>query len=209
MKIGIIGAGNIGATAAKLFISAGHEIAIANSRGAETLRDLIENLGAKATAVSIEEAAEFGEIVFISIPFGKYETLPSNAFHGKIVIDTGNYYPNRDGNFAEIDNGKITSSELVAAHLRGARYVKGFNTIYFVHLSEQGDVNLPLEKRRAIFIAGDDSAAKETAAKLIEEIGFAAVDTGFLKEGGTSQQPGTKIYNLDLSQKTALELLGA
>jgi 8-hydroxy-5-deazaflavin:NADPH oxidoreductase len=208
MKIGIIGAGNIGAAAAKLFIKAGHEIAIANSRSAETLQELVKNLGAKATAVSIEEAANFGEIVLIAIPFGKYETLPSNTFHGEIVIDAGNYYPNRDGNFAEIDSGATTSSELVAAHLHGARYVKGFNTIYFVHLAEQGDVNLPLEKRRAIFIAGDDSVAKETVAKLIEEIGFAAVDTGFLKEGGKLQQPGTKIYNLDLSQKTALEILG-
>jgi 8-hydroxy-5-deazaflavin:NADPH oxidoreductase len=172
------------------------------------LRDLGKNLGANATAVSIEAAANFGEIVLIAIPFGNYETLPSNAFHGKVVIDAGNYYPNRGGNFAEIDNGTITSSELVSAHLRGARYVKGFNSIYFVHLAEQGDVNFPLEKRRAIFIAGDDSEAKETVAKLIEEIGFAAVDTGFLKEGSKSQQPGTKIYKLDLSQKTALELLG-
>lgn len=208
MKIGIIGAGNIGATAAKLFINAGHEIAVANSRGAETLQDLVNDLGANAQAVSIEEAAEFGEIVLIAIPFGKYETLPREAFRGKIVIDAGNYYPQRDGSFAEIDSGKTTSSELAAAHLHGARYVKGFNTIYFVHLSEQGDTNLPLEKRRAIFIAGDDSAAKEKVAELIEEIGFAAVDTGFLREGGLSQQPGTKIYNLDLSQKTALELLG-
>jgi 8-hydroxy-5-deazaflavin:NADPH oxidoreductase len=208
MKIGIIGAGNIGATAAKLFIKVGHKVAISNSRGGETLQDLVKDLGANASAVSIEEAAKFGEIILIAIPFGKYETLPREVFHGKIVIDAGNYYPNRDGNFAEIDRGATTSSELVAAHLRGARYVKGFNTIYFVHLAEQGDVNFPLEKRRAIFIAGDDSAAKETVAKLIEEIGFAAVDTGFLKEGGKSQQPGTKIYNLDLSQKTALELLG-
>jgi predicted dinucleotide-binding enzyme len=208
MKIGIIGAGNIGATAARLFIKAGHEIAIANSRGAETLADLVADLGENAQAASIEEAARFGEIVLIAIPFGKYETLPVNAFRGKVVVDAGNYYPQRDGSFADLNDGKTTSSELVAAHLRGARYVKGFNTIYFAHLAEQGNVSLPLEKRRAIFIAGDDSAAKEKIARLIEEIGFAAVDTGFLREGGKSQQPGTKIYNLDLTQKTALELLG-
>lgn len=208
MKIGIIGAGNIGATAAKLFINAGHEIAIANSRGAETLEDLVKDLGVNAHAVSIEEAAKFGEIVLIAIPFGKSETLPREVFHGKIVIDAGNYYPSRDGQFAEIDNSTTTSSELMANHLHGSRLVKGFNTIYFVHLAEQGNTNLPLEKRRAIFIAGDDSKAKETVAKLIEEIGFAAVDTGFLKEGGMSQQPGTKVYNLDLSQKTAVEVLG-
>lgn len=208
MKIGIIGAGNIGASAAKLFIDAGHKIAIANSRGAETLQNLIENLGANARGATIEEAAEFGEIVLIAIPFGKYKMLPEKAFRGKIVIDAGNYYPQRDGQVAAIDNGKTTSSELVAAHLHGARYVKGFNTIYFAHLAEQGDTSLPLEKRRAIFIAGDDSQAKEVVAKLIEEIGFAAVDTGFLVTGGQSQQPGTKIYNLDLTQLTAIELLG-
>lgn len=207
MRIGIIGAGNIGATAARLFINAGHEIAIANSRGAETLQDLVQDLGKNARAVSIEEATNFGEIVFIAIPFSKYETLPSDAFRGKVVIDAGNYYPNRDGQFAEIDEGKTTSGELVANHLKEARYVKGFNTIYFVHLAEQGDTNLPLEKRRAIFIAGDDSEAKEVAARLIESIGFATVDTGFLREGGRLQQPGTKIYNLNLTQKTALELL--
>lgn len=168
---------------------------------------MIENLGANARAATIEEAAAFGEIILIAIPFGKYETLPATAFHGKIVIDAGNYYPQRDGQFAEIDAGKTTSSELAAKHLHGARYVKGFNTIYFAHLAEQGNSDLPLEKRRAIFIAGDDSAAKEIVAKLIAEIGFAAVDTGFLHEGGKSQQPSTKIYNLDLTQKTALELL--
>ncbi len=209
MKIGIIGAGNIGANAAKLFIKAGHEIAIANSRGAETLKDLVTELGENAQAVSIEDAAKFGEIVFISIPFGKYKTLPALAFDGKIVIDSNNYYPMRDGNFPELDDNKTTSSEMLAEHLRGARIIKGFNTIWFEHLKTQGNTNLPVEERRAIFIAGDDAEAKKKVAQLIEEIGFAAVDTGDLRDGGATQQPDTAIYNRNLTQNEAQAILGS
>jgi len=209
MKIGIIGAGNIGANAAKLFIKAGHQIAVANSRGAETLKDLVAELGENAQAVSIEEAAQFGEIVFISIPFGKYKTLPADAFDGKIVIDSNNYYPDRDGSFAELDENKTTSSEMLAEHLRGVRIVKGFNTIWFEHLKTQGDVSLPIEERRAIFIAGDDAEEKKTVARLIEEIGFAAVDTGDLRDGGATQQPDTAIYNRNLTASEAQAILGS
>ncbi len=209
MKIGIVGAGNIGANAAKLIIKAGHQIAIANSRGAETLIDLVAELGENAQAVSIEEAAKFGEIVFISIPFGKYMTLPADAFDGKIVVDSNNYYPDRDGNFAELDDNKTTSSEMLAKHLRGARIVKGFNTIWFEHLRTQGDLNLSKEERRAIFIAGDDAEAKKTVARLIEEIGFAAVDTGNLRDGGATQEPETAIYNRNLTAGEAQAILGS
>ncbi len=209
MKIGIIGAGNIGANAAKLFVNAGHEITVANSRGAETLQDLIAELGENAQAVSIEEAAKFGEIIFVSIPFGKYETLPADAFDGKIVIDSNNYYPDRDGSFAELDDNKTTSSEMLAEHLRGAKIVKGFNTIWFEHLKTQGDVNLPIEERRAIFIAGDDAEAKKIVARLIEKIGFAAIDTGDLRDGGATQQPETAIYNRNLTASEAQAILGS
>ncbi|HLM61311.1 MAG TPA: NAD(P)-binding domain-containing protein [Pyrinomonadaceae bacterium] len=209
MKIGIIGAGNIGANAAKLFVKAGHEIAVANSRGAATLTDLVAELGENARALSIEEAANFGEIVFVSIPFGKYKTLPADAFTGKIVIDSNNYYPDRDGNFKELDEIKTTSSEMLAEHLRGARVVKAFNTIWFEHLKTQGDVNLPIEERRAIFIAGDDAEAKKTVAGLIEEIGFAAVDTGDLRDGGAAQQPESAIYNRNLTGREAQAFLGS
>jgi predicted dinucleotide-binding enzyme len=209
MKIGIIGAGNIGANVAKLFIKAGHEIAIANSRGAETLRDLVAEFGENTQAVSIEEAAKFGEIVFVSIPFGKYKTLPADAFDGKIVIDSNNYYPDRDGNFPELDDNKTTSSEMLAEHLKGARVVKGFNTIWFEHLKTQGDLSLPVEERRAIFIAGNDAEAKQKVAQLIEEIGFAAVDTGDLRYGGATQQPETAIYNRNLTAHEAEAVLGS
>ena len=207
MKIGIIGSGNIGATAARLFLRAGHEVALSNSRGGQGLEDLVGELGDKAHATTIEDAARFGEVVMIAIPFGKFSALPAHAFDGKVVIDAGNYYPERDGKFPELDNDESTSSELMASHLKGARLVKGFNTIYFKHLATLGDTSRPLEERRAIFIAGDDSKAKEIVARLIEEIGFAAVDTGFLHEGGRSQQPGTALYNKEVTAKEAAALL--
>ena len=209
MKIGIIGAGHIGGNAARLFARAGHEIAVANSRGAETLQDFVAELGDRAQSASIEEAARFGEVVFVSIPFGRYATLPAEAFAGKIVIDSNNYYPERDGNFAELDADKTTSSEMLAAHLKGARVVKAFNTIWFEHLKTQGDKNLPADERRAIFIAGDDADAKKTVAGLIEDIGFAAVDTGGLADGGLSQQPSSAIYNRNLTAREAQAFLGS
>jgi predicted dinucleotide-binding enzyme len=209
MKIGIIGAGNIGANAAKLLIEAGHEIAIANSRGAETLSDLVAELGAGARAASAEEAADFGEVVLISIPFGKYKDLPAEALRGKIVIDSNNYYPERDGNFPELDEDKTSSSEMLAEFLEGARVVKGFNTIWFEHLKTQGDKALPAEERRAIFIAGNDAEAKQVVAKLIEDIGFGAVDTGDLIDGGLAQQPGSAIYNRNLTAGEAHAILSS
>lgn len=207
MKIGIVGSGNIGANAARLFVRTGHEVALSNSRGGEGLEKLVAELGNKAKATTIEQAAHFGELVLIAIPFGKFKTLPEDSFKGKVVIDAGNYYPERDGKFAELDSDQTTSSELMSAHLKEARLVKAFNTIYFKHLATQGNPSLPLEDRRAIFIAGDDSGAKEIVAKLIEELGFAAVDTGFLHEGGRSQQPGTAIYNKDVTAREAAALV--
>jgi len=203
MKIGIIGSGNIGATAARLFVRAGHEVALSNSRGGQGLEALVAEFGGKAQATTIEAAANFGEVILVAIPFGKLSTLPTGVFKGKVVIDAGNYYPERDGRFAELDRDETTSSELLASHLKEPRLVKGFNTIYFKHLATQGDSSKPLDERRAIFIAGDDSGAKEIVARLIEEIGFAAVDTGFLHEGGRSQQPGSAVYNKELTAREA------
>jgi 8-hydroxy-5-deazaflavin:NADPH oxidoreductase len=209
MKIGIIGSGNIGATAARLFARAGHEVAVSNSRRGAGLETLVAELGGRARATGIEEAARFGEVVLVAVPFGRYESLPAEAFGGKIVIDAGNYYPQRDGSFAQLDGGETTSSELVASHLKGARLVKGFNTIWSEHLKQQGDTSLPLEERRAIFIAGDDEEAKRAVARLVEEIGFAAVDTGPLGEGGRRQQVGTPVYNRELNAREAAQVLSA
>lgn len=207
MKIGFIGAGHIGANAAKLFAEAGHEIVISNSRGPETLEELAAELGENVRAVTSREAAEFGEVVFISIPFARYRDIPAEDLNGKLVIDSNNYYPDRDGHYPDLDDGKTTSSELLAGHLKGARVVKAFNTIWFEHLKAQGDTALPPEERRAIFIAGDDERAKETVAKLIDEIGFAAVDTGTLANGGRRQQPGSAVYNKILKPEEAENIL--
>jgi len=207
MKIGIIGAGHIGSTAARLFVDAGHEVAISNSRGPQTLDTLVEQLGDNATAVTVEQARDFGDVVFISIPFAKYTELPVEGWEDKIVIDSNNYYHGRDGNYDVLDDGSTTSSEMLLLHLPGARLVKGFNTIWFEHLKTQGNKDLPLEERRAIFIAGDDTEAKAIVAKLIAEIGFEAVDTGFLREGGNLQQPGSDVYNKELNAAQAATIL--
>ncbi len=208
MKIGIVGAGNIGANAAKLFVKAGHLVAISNSRGGDSLNELLEELGDNAESASVEAAIDFGDVILISIPLGKYTTLPTNRFSDKVVIDSNNYYSDRDGIISELESDSTTSSEMLADHLPGARIVKGFNTIWFEHLKTKGNTDLPLDERRAIFIAGDDSEAKAVVSKLIEDIGFAAVDTGFLAEGGRSQQPGSDIYNKDVTAQEAADLIG-
>jgi predicted dinucleotide-binding enzyme len=198
MKIGIIGAGHIGGTTARLFVGAGHEVAISNSRGAETLRDLVAELGPNARAATPEEAARFGDAVLLAIPFKDYTTLPVEELRGKVVIDAMNYYPNRDGQYAQLDSRELASSELVAAHLAGARVVKAFNTIWFEHLKTKGNKSAPIDQRRAIFVSGDDAEAKGVVTKLIEEIGFGAYDMGSL-HGSREQQPDTAVYNRDVT----------
>jgi predicted dinucleotide-binding enzyme len=198
MNIGIIGAGNIGGTAARLFLDAGHNVAISNSRGPGTLRDLVANLGARARAVTTAEAARFGEIALIAIPLKDYTSLPAGDLRGKIVIDAMNYYPGRDGQYPRLDSGETTSSEMLAAHLPDARIVKAFNTIWSEHLKAKGNKSAPIDQRRAIFVSGDDAEAKEIVSKLIEEIGFGPYDLGSLHDSH-NQQPDTAVYNRDVT----------
>jgi 8-hydroxy-5-deazaflavin:NADPH oxidoreductase len=206
MKIGIIGAGNIGATVARLFTRAGHEVAISNSRGPETLKDLVTELGDKAHAATIEDAARFADVVLLAIPWRTPEGLPpAETLKGKIVIDAMNPYTEKGEPFDLGD--ATTSSEETLKRLPGTRLVKAFNTIYFKHLQEQGRTDVPVEERRAIFLAGGDEEAKQVVARLIEEIGFAPVDTGSLKEGGRRQQPNSEIYNRTITGREAKELL--
>ena len=202
MRIGVIGSGRIGTAVARQFVRAGHEVAIANSRGPESLGGLVAELGSAARAASVEEAAQFGELVVVAIPLGRIDELPPQPFAGKIVIDANNYYPERDGEIAELDRGETTSSELLARHLGRARVVKAFNTMNFRPLGSDGRPSAPRAERLALFVAGDDADAKRRVMELIEEIGFAALDTGSLADGGRRQQPGSPIY-------TTQELTGA
>ncbi len=204
MDIGIIGAGMIGGTAARLFVQVGHRVAISNSRGPASLASLIAELGSKARAATGEETASFGDVVLLAIPFGKYKMLPGKHIGGKVVVDAMNYYSQRDG---RIEFGDLTSSELVARHLARARLVKAFNTMYFKTLATQGRVDTPLEDRLALFVAGDDTEAKAVVSRLIGEIGFAPVDTGSLHDGGHLQQPGSPIYNRPMTAREAQDVL--
>ncbi|GAC1324518.1 MAG: NAD(P)-binding domain-containing protein [Chloroflexota bacterium] len=207
MKIGIIGAGRIGSTSARLFVRAGHEVTLSNSRGPETLERLVQEIGQGAHARSVDDAARWADLVLLAVPFRNREALPApETVRGKIVIDATNPY---DDNFGVMDLGEQTSSEIIAQHLPGARIVKAFNTIYFEHLARQGDTTRPREQRRAIFVAGDDTEAKETVSRLIEEIGFAAIDSGNLRDGGRRQQPGSPVYNQDLTATQAHEALAS
>src|SRR4051794_10964692 len=196
MQIGIIGAGKIGTTLAHLFVDAGHDVAIANSRGPDTLSDLDQQLGDQGGAVTPQEAAESGEIVVVSIPFGHYRDLPADELAGKTVIDTCNYYPDRDGHIAELDNGSTTSSELIQQHLRGAHVVKAFNAMRWDHLREYGHEG-GAGRRYGIPVAGDDPDAKRQVLDLIEQIGYEPVDAGSLADSRTFQ-PGTDVYTADL-----------
>lgn len=207
MKIGVIGSGHIGGTAAGLFIKAGHEVVMASARGPEALQGIVSKLGGKTRAATVDEVAQATDVILVAIPLLAYKTLPEGAFAGKIVIDAMNYYPSRDGRIPELDSGELTSSELVGKYLRGSRVVKAFNTIWSEHLKAQGDTSLPAEKRRVIFLAGDDEEAKRVVARLIEEIGFGPFDTGDLKVGGALQQPGSPIYNKDVTQTQGAELV--
>jgi predicted dinucleotide-binding enzyme len=201
MRIAIIGAGMIGSTTARLFIGAGHEVSISNSRAPESLQDLVKELGPNARAMRVDEAAAWAEVILLAVPWRKPEALPSPGLvAGKIVIDAMNPYREGGGTY---DLGESTSSEETARRLPKARLVKAFNTIYFRHLADSGRADLPLEQRRAIFLAGDDAEAKKAIAELIEQIGFAPVDTGSLRDGGRLQQPESEIYNRPMSAADA------
>jgi predicted dinucleotide-binding enzyme len=203
VNIGVIGSGNIGANAAKLFAAAGHQVAISNSRGPETLRGLVEEIGPGVRAATVEEAAEFGEVVMEAIPFGRYGDLPADKLSGKILVNASNYYPGRDG---EVEHGGLASSELIQRHLPGVRVVKAFNTIYFGRLRDNGRPDAPVEDRETVFVSGDDEEAKGIVSGLIEEIGFAPVDAGTLAES-RRQEPGSPVYNVAMNPNHARETL--
>jgi predicted dinucleotide-binding enzyme len=185
--IGFIGSGNIGSTVAGLATRAGYDVVLSNSRGPETLTDLVRELGEHATAATAQEAATAGDLVVVTIPLKSYRDVPVEPLRGKVVIDTINYYPQRDGHVAELDDESTTTSELVQAHLTGARVVKAFNNIYFDFIRRLSRPKDDAE-RSVLPIAGDDDEAKATVTRFLDDVGFDAYDVGPLAEGWRFQR---------------------
>ncbi len=190
--VGFIGSGHIGGTVARLSVAAGYHVIMSNSRGPETLTGLVDELGPLARAAVGREAAAEGDLVVVTIPLRGYATVPAEPLAGKLVLDTCNYYPQRDGQIAELDSGSLTSSELLRRHLTDAQVVKAFNNIFYRHL-------LALSRppgaadRSYLPIAGDDADAKARATAFLDAIGWGAVDAGRLAESWR-QEPGTPVY---------------
>jgi len=191
MRIGIIGSGRIGGTLARLLTAAEHEIALSHGSDPVALREQIAELGPKARAASSDEVADFGEVVILAIPWQNRQQLPADRLKGKIVVDAMNPY-RPDGGLYDLE--RSTSTEEVAMVLPGSRLVKAFNTLHARDLAVRGQPDRPIEERTALPIAGDDQAAKRVIAVLVEQIGFAPVDSGSLREGGRLQQPGGALY---------------
>jgi len=207
MKIGIIGAGNIGGTLARRFKEAGHEVFIANSRGPASLAGLAKEIGVKA--VTVKEAARSGEVVIVTIPLKNIRDLPKDLFEGVpanvVVVDTGNYYPQqRDGRIDAIENG-TPESRWVSDQL-GRPVVKAFNNIYAEHLLEYGRPH-GAAGRIALPVAGDDKKAKDTVIRLLDEIGFDGEAAGTLDESWR-QQPATPVYATDFDVEGVRKALG-
>ena len=179
--IGIIGSGNIGSNVARAAIAAGHDVVISNSRGPESLADLVAELGPMARAGSTADAAASGDLVLVAIPLGKIGGLDPAPFADKIVIDANNYYPQRDGHIAALDSNESTVTELLQEQLPEARVVKGFNNIGARDIPVDG---LPegTENRRALPIAGNDADAMVQVAQFLDSLGFDAVPIGDLSQ---------------------------
>ena len=202
MRIGIIGSGNIGGTLTRRLSGLGHEVAVANTRGPDSLAGLAAETG--ATAATPEEASAGAGLVGIAVPLRAVPDLPDLA--GKIVVDANNCYPGRDGRIEAIEGG-AASSRWVAGQLAGARVVKAFNTIQWSHLLERGR---PAGEagRIALPVAADDAAAKEIVMELVEALGFDAVDAGDLDDS-RRQEPGTAVYGADLDADRTRAALAA
>ncbi len=203
--IGLIGSGHIGSQLARLAVRNGYDVVLSNSRGPETLNDLVSELGDRARAGTVQEAAEAGDVVVVTIPLQAIGDVPAAPLEGKTVIDTNNYYPQRDGQIAELDDESTTTSELLQRQLPGARVVKAFNNIYASELTSRSTPS-GTPGRRALPITGDDDGAKATVAALIDQFGFDVVDAGPLAEGWRFQRD-TPAYGPDLDADQVREAL--
>jgi len=185
--LGLIGSGHIGSALARLAVAAGHDVVLSNSRGPGTLADLVAELGPQARAATSTEAAQAGDLVVVTVPLKAYRDVPVEPLRGKVVIDTNNYYPERDGRIAELDDESTTTSELLQDHLPESHVVKAFNNISFAHIPRLArPAGSP--DRSVIAIAGDDAGAKQTVTGLLDSLGFDAYDVGPLAEGWRYQR---------------------
>jgi len=185
--LGLIGAGHIGAQVARLAVAQGYDVVLSNSRGPDTLAALVSELGVRARAATPLEAAQAGEIVVVTIPLKNYRSVPVAPLVGKIVIDTNNYYPTRDGQIPELDDESTTTAELLQRHLPKSKVVKAFNHIHAAQLTTDGKP-AGAKDRRGLVIAGDDPVAKITVTRLLDQFGFDTVDAGPLSEGWRIQR---------------------
>ena len=207
MRIGIVGAGMIGSTLAKLWVDAGHEVRL-SSRHPDDLQPLVAGLGERATAGTSADAATFGEVVMLTVPLRAIPDLAVDlapSLVGKVVLDTGNAYEKRDGQ-AAVDAAKHTqgSAGWAAAMFPGARWVKAFNTVYFKTLASEAHRD---GERLGIPLAGDESEAVETAARLVRDAGFDPVIVGGLARG-KEFEPNTPPYNSGMSGRDLRNILG-
>ncbi|WP_341956525.1 NAD(P)-binding domain-containing protein [Microbacterium sp. LWH13-1.2] len=179
--LGIIGAGHIGSQVARVAVANGYDVVIANSRGPETLADLVAELGPRAKAATAAEAAEAGDAVVVTVPLGKIDALPAEQLAGKIVLDTNNYYFERDGHIDALDKGETTTSELLQEQLPTSRIAKAFNHIFAADITTDG-TPAGTEGRRALATAGDDAEAVAFVTRFYDEAGFDTVNIGPLSE---------------------------
>lgn len=178
---GIIGAGKIGSQLARALTARGYQVVIANSRGPETLTELVAELGERARAATVQEAAEAADVAAIAVPLGVIASVPPEPLAGKIVLDANNYYWERDGHIAELDRGEATTSGLVQSHLPGAKVVKAFNHLYAADITTTGSP-AGTANRRALGTASDHPEAIEFVTRLYDELGFDTVSVGPLSE---------------------------
>ena len=190
--LGFIGSGQLGGAIARLAVAAGHQVVLSNSRGPDTLKDAAAALGPRAFAVTSREAAAAGDIVVITVPVKAFPDLLFLPLAGKTVIDTCNYGPERDGHIPALDNGSITSSELLLRYVADAKVVKAFNNIFYKHLRS---LHRPLgaPDRSYLPIAGDSAPAKAAVTELIASLGYDVVDAGLLADSWR-QATGTPVW---------------
>jgi predicted dinucleotide-binding enzyme len=210
--VGIIGSGQLGGAIARLSVQAGHQVVLSNSRGPETLADLVAELGPRASASTSTEAAAAGDIIVITVPVKAFPDLPAAALAGKTVIDTCNYGAERDGPIPELDDASLTSSELLLRYIPDATLVKAFNNIFFLHLASLArPAGAP--DRSYLPIAADSARAKASVTDFIDSLGYNVVDAGALGQSWR-QETGTPVwggpygpYSLESGQPVGAEAI--